>query len=71
MNYGSHISATAPRALEALKADAIDWRIENSAKGLGHCLDFPAVADKRVLLEEFLIHFAVYSSSHFDAGHDC
>ncbi len=43
-------------ALEAFKADAADWRIENSAKSWATAYDFPAVADKRVLLEEFPIN---------------
>src|SRR5207342_2619563 len=43
-------------ALEAFKADAIDWRIENSAKDWATAYDFPAVVDKRVLLEEFPIN---------------
>jgi microcin C transport system substrate-binding protein len=43
-------------ALEAFKADAIDWRIENSAKDWATAYDFPAVAEKRVLLEEFPIN---------------
>jgi microcin C transport system substrate-binding protein len=42
-------------ALEAFKADAIDWRIESSAKNWATAYDFPAVADKRVILEEFPI----------------
>ena len=40
-------------ALEAFKADQIDWRTENSAKNWATAYDFPAVNDKRVLLEEF------------------
>jgi microcin C transport system substrate-binding protein len=40
-------------ALEAFKADTVDWRTENSAKNWATAYDFPAVADKRVLLEEF------------------
>jgi microcin C transport system substrate-binding protein len=40
-------------ALEAFKADAIDWRTENSAKNWATAYDFPAVKDKRVVLEEF------------------
>ncbi len=40
-------------ALEAFKADAIDWRTENSAKNWATAYDFPAVRDKRVVLEEF------------------
>ncbi|MFZ0988575.1 MAG: extracellular solute-binding protein, partial [Xanthobacteraceae bacterium] len=42
-------------ALEAFKADTIDWRNENSAKNWATAYDFPAVSDKRVLLEEFPI----------------
>jgi microcin C transport system substrate-binding protein len=40
-------------ALEAFKADHIDWRTENSAKSWATSYDFPAVKDARVLLEEF------------------
>jgi microcin C transport system substrate-binding protein len=43
-------------AIEAFKADAADWRIENSAKSWATAYDFPAVADKRVILEEFPIN---------------
>ena len=42
-------------AIEAFKADHIDWRAENSAKNWATAYDFPAVRDKRVLLEEFPI----------------
>jgi len=42
-------------AIEAFKADHIDWRTENSAKNWATAYDFPAVRDKRVLLEEFPI----------------
>lgn len=42
-------------ALEAFKADTLDWRYENSAKDWATAYDFPAVRDKRVLLEEFEI----------------
>jgi len=42
-------------ALEAFKADTVDWRTENSAKNWATAYDFPAVNDKRVLLEEFPI----------------
>ena len=42
-------------ALEAFKADTVDWRSENSAKNWATAYDFPAVGDKRVLLEEFPI----------------
>jgi microcin C transport system substrate-binding protein len=40
-------------ALEAFKGDQVDWRTENSAKNWATAYDFPAVTEKRVLLEEF------------------
>jgi microcin C transport system substrate-binding protein len=43
-------------AREAFKGDSVDWRIENSAKDWATAYDFPAVADKRVILEEFPIN---------------
>ena len=43
-------------ALEAFKADAVDWRVENVAKNWATAYDFPAVTDKRVLLKEFTIN---------------
>ncbi|HEX2366274.1 MAG TPA: extracellular solute-binding protein [Bradyrhizobium sp.] len=42
-------------AIEAFKADQIDWRTENSAKNWATAYDFPAVSEKRVILEEFPI----------------
>src|SRR5581483_792149 len=42
-------------ALEAFKGDTVDWRLENSAKFWATAYDFPAVGDKRVVLEEFPI----------------
>ncbi len=42
-------------ALEAFKANTVDWRTENSAKNWATAYDFPAVADKRVIKEEFPI----------------
>ncbi len=42
-------------ALEAFKADNIDWRNENVAKNWATAYDFPAVTDKRVIKEEFPI----------------
>jgi microcin C transport system substrate-binding protein len=42
-------------ALEAFKADQIDWRIENVARFWATAYDFPAVIDKRVVKEEFPI----------------
>jgi len=43
-------------ALEAFKADTVDWRTENSAKNWATAYDFPAVSEKRVILEEFPIN---------------
>jgi microcin C transport system substrate-binding protein len=43
-------------AIEAFKSGAVDWRIENSAKNWATAYDFPAVSDKRVILEEFPIN---------------
>jgi microcin C transport system substrate-binding protein len=43
-------------AIEAFKADHVDWRTENSAKNWATAYDFPAVKEKRVLLEEFQIN---------------
>jgi microcin C transport system substrate-binding protein len=40
-------------AIEAFKGDQIDWRTENSAKNWATAYDFPAVTEKRVLLDEF------------------
>jgi microcin C transport system substrate-binding protein len=42
-------------ALEAFKAGVIDWRTENSAKNWATAYDFPAVREKRVVIEEFPI----------------
>ena len=42
-------------AIEAFKADRIDWRSENSAKEWATTYDFPAVKDGRVIKEEFPI----------------
>jgi microcin C transport system substrate-binding protein len=43
-------------ALEAFKADQADWIAENSAKQWATAYDFPAVAEKRVVKEEFPIN---------------
>ncbi|MET3911496.1 microcin C transport system substrate-binding protein [Bradyrhizobium sp. S3.3.6] len=40
-------------AIEAFKADQVDWRTENSAKNWATAYEFPAVSEKRVILEEF------------------
>jgi microcin C transport system substrate-binding protein len=42
-------------AIEAFKADVVDWRSENSAKNWATAYDFPAINDKRVIKEEFPI----------------
>jgi microcin C transport system substrate-binding protein len=42
-------------AIEAFKANTVDWRTENSAKNWATAYDFPAVVDKRVILDEFPI----------------
>ena len=43
-------------AIEAFKANTVDWRTENSAKNWATAYDFPAVTEKRVVLEEFPIN---------------
>ena len=43
-------------SLEAFKADQADWIIETSAKNWATAYDFPAVTEKRVVLEEFPIN---------------
>ncbi len=43
-------------AIEAFKANTVDWRTENSAKNWATAYDFAAVMDKRVILEEFPIN---------------
>jgi microcin C transport system substrate-binding protein len=43
-------------ALEAFKGNKIDFRGENSAKNWATAYDFPAVRDKRIILEEFPIN---------------
>ena len=45
----------ATAAIESFKAGRVDWRQENSAKSWATAYDFPAVAEKRVILEEFPI----------------
>ena len=40
-------------ALEAFKADHVDWRTENIAKNWATAYDFPAVKENRVVLEQF------------------
>jgi microcin C transport system substrate-binding protein len=43
-------------ALEAFKADQADWIAENSSKQWATAYEFPAVAEKRVVLERFPIN---------------
>jgi microcin C transport system substrate-binding protein len=43
-------------AIEAFKANNVDWRTENSSKNWATSYDFPAVMEKRVVLEEFPIN---------------
>ena len=58
-------------ALEAFKADTVDWRSENSAKNWATAYDFPAVKDKRVILEEFPIRsFGVMQAFAFNIRRD-
>jgi microcin C transport system substrate-binding protein len=58
-------------AHEAFKADHVDWRSENSAKSWATAYDFPAVLDKRVLLEEFPINSTgIMQGFAFNARHD-
>jgi microcin C transport system substrate-binding protein len=42
-------------AIEAFKADQVDWRTENGAKDWATAYDFPAIRDGRVIKEEFPI----------------
>jgi microcin C transport system substrate-binding protein len=58
-------------ALEAFKGDQVDWRTENSAKNWATSYDFPAVRDKRVVLEEFPIsNIGVMQSFAFNIRRD-
>jgi microcin C transport system substrate-binding protein len=58
-------------ALEAFKADAVDWRSENSAKNWATAYDFPAVNDKRVIREEFEIrNFGIMQAFAFNIRRD-
>jgi microcin C transport system substrate-binding protein len=58
-------------ALEAFKADQVDWRNENSAKNWATAYDFPAVANKRVVREEFDIrNFGLMQAFAFNIRRD-
>lgn len=43
-------------AIEAFKADVVDWRTENSAKNWATAYDFPAMTEGRAVREEFPIN---------------
>ncbi len=43
-------------AIEGFKNGSVDWRTENSAKSWATAYDFPAVTEKRVILEQFPIN---------------
>lgn len=53
MRYEFYRDSTVAR--EAFKADQADWIVEASAKDWATAYDFPAVNEKRVVLEEFPI----------------
>ncbi|MFO1096808.1 MAG: extracellular solute-binding protein [Xanthobacteraceae bacterium] len=58
-------------ALEAFKADHMDWRVEPSAKNWATVYDFPAVQDKRVVLEEFPVrHLGFMQAFAFNIRRD-
>ncbi len=58
-------------ALEAFKADNLDWRYENSAKDWATAYDFPAVREGRVILEEFDIrNFGAMQAFAFNTRRD-
>lgn len=58
-------------ALEAFKSDNLDWRYENSAKDWATAYDFPAVREKRVILEEFEIrNFGIMQAFAFNTRRD-
>lgn len=58
-------------ALEAFKKDSFDWRTENSAKNWATAYDFPAVIDKRVVLEEFPINSSgIMQAFAFNTRHE-
>ena len=58
-------------ALEAFKADQLDWRTENSALFWATRYDFPAVTDKRVVREEFdVLNIGQMQGFIFNTRHD-
>ena len=58
-------------AIEAFKADQVDWRSENSAKNWATAYDFAAVRERRVVLEEFAIrNFGIMQAFAFNLRRD-
>jgi microcin C transport system substrate-binding protein len=57
--------------LEAFKGDQVDWRTETSAKNWATAYDFPAVKEKKVVLEEFPIrNFGIMQAFAFNIRRD-
>ena len=58
-------------AIESFKTGHVDWREENSAKSWATAYDFPAVHEKRVILEEFPINnFGIMQAFVFNTQRD-
>jgi microcin C transport system substrate-binding protein len=58
-------------AIESFKTGHVDWREENSAKSWATAYDFPAVHEKRVILEEFPIkNFGIMQAFVFNTRRD-
>ncbi len=58
-------------AIEAFKANTVDWRVENSAKNWATAYNFAPVDDKRVILEEFPIkNFGIMQGFAFNIRRD-
>ena len=58
-------------ALEAFKGDQVDWRTETSAKNWATAYSFPAVEEKKVVLEEFPIrNFGIMQAFAFNIRRD-
>ncbi len=58
-------------ALEAFKGDAVDWRTESSAKNWATAYEFPAVKEKKVVLEEFPVrNFGIMQAFAFNIRRD-
>ena len=58
-------------ALEAFKGDQVDWRTESSAKNWATAYHFPAVQEKKVVLEEFPIsNFGLMQAFAFNVRRD-